>query len=252
MMSATAFGQTSNPGNSDTWLSSAPDRMLYLPGCGRLERPFSSSRQGTLETLPHTDPMLSISTSSHTFNWQLLVGCAWRAEKRAASVQETNAAENLFELRRLTGFTWQHLADLLKVDRRTLHNWVKGGRIRKANQQHIAETLSVLLYADRGSAEENAAAINEPFLMGETPFQAIQAGQYLVARRFLSHGQSRSWPARSARSASGRASWMGEFQPLLMHEDADGSETIGALPDEPRPAPRKRRIKRGRGYGAGD
>ena len=36
--------------------------------------------------------------------------------------------------------------------------------------------------------------------------------------------------------------WPGEFQPMLMHEGANGSEKIEPLPYELKPKPRKRRI----------
>ncbi|MYE02765.1 MAG: helix-turn-helix transcriptional regulator [Alphaproteobacteria bacterium] len=39
-----------------------------------------------------------------------------------------NAAHALFEIRRLSGLTWQELADLFGVSRRTVHNWANGAR----------------------------------------------------------------------------------------------------------------------------
>ena len=223
---------------NDTWQGGDTDMPPSLVGCGFWLTPPSSSRQGRLENLSQTWLILPTLTASRTRITESLMDL-FRAERRAASVNEIDAAENVYELRRLTGFTWGPLADLLNVDRRTLHNWVKGGKIKKTNLEHIANTLSVLRFADRGSAEENEMEISKRSPLGSTPFEAIKAGQYSDARQYLSHGQSRSL------FASTGISWMGEFRPISMHEGADGTEIIDPLPDEPKPVSRKRHIRRG-------
>ena len=166
-----------------------------------------------------------------------------QARQRASSVNFANASENLFELRQLTGFTWARLADLLDVDRRTLNNWAKGAKIREKNCEHIGKTLEVLRFADRGSSELNAAVLDEyraPYAL--SPFEAISQKNYETAKQYLSYGLSRPHGQYTATDA---ASWTGDFQQMTMHPDADGTEKIEPLPDEPMPAYRKRKIKRG-------
>lgn len=242
----------------DTWKGEELDILSTPFGFGFSEMRPSSSHQEKVENLPQILLAFSASTTSQTIfavlvdlfqtkpHSALVEGkCPTENvfELRPASVEEKYATENVFELRRLTGFTWKRLADLLNVDRRTLHNWVKGSKIRKDNRERIAKTLSVLRFADRGSAEENAAAIAAEYSSAKmTPFEAIKAGLYDNARQCLSHGSSRS---QLTMLASDWTSWTGEFQPMAMHEDAYGYETIEALPDEPKPASRKRCIKRG-------
>lgn len=164
------------------------------------------------------------------------------AEKRANAVNREKATENVFEIRRLTGFTRQQLAEILNVDRRTIHNWMQRGTIKRTDREHIAETLAVLRFADRGLSEENAKAMTERSQeFGMTPLEAIKEHQYSVARQCLSPGPGRP---QLVRKASDPASWIGEFQPLLMHEGADGSESSEPLPEAPRPASRRRKIIR--------
>ena len=154
-----------------------------------------------------------------------------------------SAIENLFELRRLTGFTWTHLASLLNVDRRTLNNWVKGVKIREQNGLHIAKTLEVLRFADRGSAELNSAALNKQDVRNKlSPFEAIRASDYELAKQWLSLGISRPniWQGMTDTSPQ-----IGEFQRMVIHAGADGTEMIEPLPDEPEPESRKRQIRRG-------
>ena len=201
----------------------------------------SSSCHGTLRKIS-----LLWQVPTHTASWiSLIEHCIdiLHAEERTASVNTDDAPENLFELRRLTGFTWTHLASLLNVDRRTLNNWVKGAKIRKQNRLRIAETLKVLRFADRGSAELNFTALNKQDARDKmSPFEAIRAGNYELAKQYLSHGLSRPdrWQATTATTPQ-----IGEFQPIVIHADADGTEMIEPLADEPEPASRKRQIRHG-------
>ncbi len=202
----------------------------------------SSSYPGTLETLPirfwlesHLSTTSWLSVSDEFAGWI-------QAERRAALVKISTASENLFELRRLTGFAWNQLARLLNVDRRTLNNWVKGAKIREKNKEHIAKTLQVLRYADRGSAVLNAAALCElPGPNQPSPLEEIQRGNYENAKRCLSYGIQRPdyWDVTRKLTLGS-----GGLQPLLMHGSADGKERIAPLPDEPAPASRKRTIRR--------
>ena len=189
---------------------------------------------------------VQVESPAHTASRISLVElCAdlLRAEKRAASVNYADAPENLFELRRLTGFTWSRLAKLLNVDRRTLNNWVKGAKIREKNSDHIGKTLEILRFADRGASELNAMALNAHHPLQEhSPFEAIRFRNYETAKQSLSYGLSRP---QSQYAATDIASWSGEFRPMVIHPDADGTEKIEPLPYEPAPAYRKRKIKRG-------
>ena len=197
----------------------------------------SSFGTGTLENISRIWLDASASTSSRMDTVESRADLL-SAEKRANSVNEASVSENLFELRRLTGFTWERLADLLNVERRTLNNWVEGSEIQGCNHEHIAKTLSVMRFADRGSAEENAAALGKR-TMERSPFEAIKARRYLNARLYMGHGIARQGLSLS------ESDWIGEYAPLATHEAADGAEASGALPDEAETAGRDRRIQRG-------
>ncbi len=163
------------------------------------------------------------------------------AEERAASVNVESASKNLFEIRRLTGFNWKNLAKLLNVDRRALNNWVKGTNIRNKNRQHIAKTLGVLRFIDRGLAELNSAALIEQNTLNEiSPFEAIRTGNYEMAKLQLSYGTSRPDGRQAASPTIPR---YGDLQLTAIHPDADGTELIEPLPYEPPPVSRKRTIR---------
>lgn len=236
----TSFERQTNFGNHGLWQTGLPIGDSRLIDSYLSNSSSSSSCRGSLENL--ISGLLSLPTS--TASWiNLLKSDLLYAEKRAASVNIETASENLFELRRLTGFTWIQLASLLNVDRRTLNNWVRGRKIREQNRGHIAKALEVIRFADRGSAELNSAVLNERDAQhGLNPFEAIRDGKYTIARQFLSHGPSRPGRWQAVTDAMSR---IGEFQPIVMHAGADGTETIKPLPDEPEPVSRKRLIRRG-------
>lgn len=215
-----------------TWQTDQQMPGAGLIGDGPCDPVSSSSCIGTLGTW--------LESPTSTTSWTSLIELIsdlLRAERRAASVNISDAPENLFELRRLTGFTWIRLADLLGVDRRTLNNWVKGAKIRQLNREHIAKTLEVLRFADRGSVEYNAEALDKRH-DGSSPFKAIQTKNYEIAKHYLSYGLSRPYGWHASTDST---SWLGEFQPMVLHA---GTEMVEPFPDEPALVSRKRSIKR--------
>ena len=173
---------------------------------------------------------------SHSDNWI-------HAEIHTTSVSIEDASENLFEIRRLTGFSWDKLASLLNVDNHILNDWVMGAKIQDRYREHIAKTLEVLRFGNRKYTESNEAGLKE---QGEQHdlgiFKAVRARDYEKAKQYLYFG---FYQPHSKEATTDTTSWIGEYQPMLMHPDADGTEKIEALPDEPTPEAIKRPIRRG-------
>ncbi len=227
---------------SDSWPADFRSPVIGLINANSAALDSSSSSFGALVRISMLPQEPSTRTASR-IDWVEYYSDIFYTMERAASVNIDDAPENLFELRRLTGFTWAHLASLLNVDRRTLNNWVKGAKIREQNRLHIAETLKVLRFVDRGSAELNSAALNKHDVRIKlSPFEAIRIGNYELAKQWLSHGLSRpnNWQVMTDTTHQ-----IGEFQPMVMHADADGTEMIESLPDEAEPVSRKRQIRHG-------
>jgi hypothetical protein len=89
------------------------------------------------------------------------------------------ARDGIFELKRLTGFTWEELAVLLSVTRRSLHLWANGSAINTANERHLRGLLMAMRELDRGSARENRALLLAPLRDGD-----ISVGDLLRSRQF--------------------------------------------------------------------
>ena len=202
----------------------------------------SSSREGVVANLDGVWLGTPSSTSSEASLVEVFSEFL-SSDKYVSSVNVHNPVDNLFELKNLTGFGWGDLSNLLNVDRRTLHNWIKAGNIRQRNKIKISETLKVLRYADRGCSEKNASALCQADSSGASSFDAIQHGNYDVARSIIGRGKSHKLEVNPSDVTFKRSNWA--LLEMMTHDDMAFDDSITELPDEPRPASKKRAIKRG-------
>ncbi|MEA5488517.1 MULTISPECIES: hypothetical protein [Pseudanabaena] len=86
--------------------------------------------------------------------------------------------KSLSELRRLSGLTWDQLAKLFNVSRRSLHFWASGQPLSSFNEEHLNRLLSTIQYIDRGSASLNRTLLMKPDNNGNLLFDLLIAGQY--------------------------------------------------------------------------
>lgn len=115
---------------------------------------YSSGKQNTASTAlepcgepyKHTDAGLAV-LRPHTVSAIAVASRAFRAR------------DAIFELKRLSGLTWEELAALLSVTRRSLHLWAKGGAINTLNERQVRELLVTMRELDRGTARENRALL---------------------------------------------------------------------------------------------
>lgn len=147
----------------------------------------------------------NLRQTNNSLDWQDddIVRCtvpelAIQASPIGSSVNKEAVRENLFEVRRLTGFTWEEISDLLGVDRRTLHNWSQGGFVRGANQERLADLLDVLRHVDRGSVEANRLALSQPNQWGATGLSLLSQGRFQEAQVAIGKGGVRRVPTFAA------------------------------------------------------
>jgi len=82
------------------------------------------------------------------------------------------------ELRRLSGMTWEQLASLFEVTRRTVHFWASGKALNSQNEEKLYRILSTIREIDRGAAIENRIALFTAQPGGIAPIDLIRAGYY--------------------------------------------------------------------------
>lgn len=83
------------------------------------------------------------------------------------------AATALIEIRRLSEVTWAQLAQLMGVDRRSVHSWATGGRLSSGRE----ERLYKLLAAARENAHGGADATRRALFAEMTPDLAASSQQ---------------------------------------------------------------------------
>lgn len=82
---------------------------------------------------------------------------AWTSDARDPGPLDAGAA--ISELRRLAGLTWEQLARVFGVARRSLHFWASGKPINATNEERLRRLLAVVRRADRGAADANRAML---------------------------------------------------------------------------------------------
>lgn len=140
----------------------------------------------------------------------------------APVVVEARAGAALAELRRLTGFTWDQLARMFAVSKRSLHFWASGKPISPSHEERLHRALATVRKLDRGSACENRAALLTARADGQIPYDLLANEQYERLTSLLGHGnpQARKKPAPLSAAAQAART------PLLRPE-----QLVGALED---------------------
>jgi hypothetical protein len=106
------------------------------------------------------------------------------------------ARDAIFELKRLSGLTWEELAAFLSVTRRSLHLWANGGSINTLNERHVRDLLMAMRELDRGTAQENRALLLAPLQGGDvTVGDLLRSRQFGDAVTLVGRGRGRPTPS---------------------------------------------------------
>ncbi len=100
----------------------------------------------------------------------------------------------IHEIRKVTGLTWEKLAKLFNVSRRTLHFWASGKRLNSFNEEQLNLLLDTIRYIDRGSASLNRNLLLMPLRDGIVPFNLLVVGKYQEVKNLLGSGNAPQKP----------------------------------------------------------
>ena len=147
------------------------------------------------------------------------------------------------ELRRISGLTWEQLAGLFGVSRRSVHFWASGKPLNATNHERLMRVLDVVRDADRGTARSTRAALLDA-RGGTSPFEMLADQQFLEAHLALGRGRTRLMPALTPLSEAAQTA----RKPLPPDElyDAKG-DRVHQEPGRARAARTARGQRRGRG-----
>lgn len=116
-------------------------------------------------------------------------------------------SEDLFELRRLSGLTWEQIAQLFGVNRRSVHFWASGKELSITNEERLYRLLDTIRRCYCGSGQATRASLLRPGPQGSSPFDLLAEGRLQEALEILgtpgvrarSHEVSLSTTARASR-----------------------------------------------------
>jgi len=193
---------------------------------GPMRSPASTSMVLTIMTICHVGagaPAVAAEVSRGTSAGHPVVAMVNEAPPA------TSADAAIGEVRRLSGLTWEQLAELLGVSRRTLHFWASGKPMNAPNEERLHQLLGLLRAMDLGAADYNRAALLVPDAAGMRPFDMVAADEFEAARRVLGLGDTRrltlrplSDEARAARRPASPADLVGVLQDPVHVEPGRG------------------------------
>lgn len=127
------------------------------------------------------DRITSIDTPRHSLGAKAL-----DATCTAIRTNNQHNSEALLELRLQTEFTWDQIARLFSVSRRTVHLWAGGGPMSRENEEHLHRMLGVVRRADRGRTGDNRAALlRTTSALNRCAFDCLVARDYVSALHAL-------------------------------------------------------------------
>lgn len=183
--------------------------------------------------------MLTGFDSSTASSWTPAIDLlAWHAAESTtagAPVSRPDVGPAIGELRRLSGLTWDQLARLLGVSRRSLHFWASGKPMTPRHEERLQRLLAVIGTIDRGSASATRAALLGPGGDGLIPFDLLAAGDYDRVSSLLGAGGARqvspprpSKAARAARAPQPPEALLGALQDRI-HRDVGGARPAKSM-----------------------
>lgn len=179
--------------------------------------PFGTSSYGVLQRAPYWE-IFHIS-GTLTIQGTTSVETQGQWAKDAAAAEQTNSglgainatttpSTAIAELRRRSGLTWDQLARLFGVARRSVHFWVSGKALNAANEERLGRVLAVVRYVDRGNAQATRAALMTAQSDGVIPFDLLAKDEFDEVMKRLGTGSQRSMLTLGPLSAAARAARM--------------------------------------------
>lgn len=130
---------------------------------------------------------------------------AWEAFRPAEVLEATTPRRAVSELRRVSGLTWEQVAQLFRVSRRSVHFWASGKPPSAENEQRLMQILDVVRRADCGDAQRNRRSLLRVNIGGQSAYELLQSGQIEEARTLLGRGSGRRVPTQVPLSAQAKA-----------------------------------------------
>ncbi|MCP5468851.1 MAG: hypothetical protein H7A32_06240 [Deltaproteobacteria bacterium] len=91
-------------------------------------------------------------------------------------------SSKLFEFRRLSGLTWEKIAKIFGVSRRSVHFWANGKAMEDIRVEKLNRLLEVIKKIDTGSSRQNRYALFAVGEKGVSLFDRLKEGDFDVSK----------------------------------------------------------------------
>jgi DNA-binding transcriptional regulator YiaG len=189
-----------------------------IPLISRKSEQLGTSARGSMRHQNNNHPIVSIVFSSSvrtsskitTLYQNLLAASEMTTSGLTLPSTNSNSVETtriaLNQLRKLSGLTWDQLARLFNVSRRSLHSWASGKPLSRFNEEQLNRLLATVQYINRGSASLNRSLLLTPGTDSRLPFDLLVIGEYEEVKQILGYGNTPEKPKLAPLSEDARAS----------------------------------------------
>jgi DNA-binding transcriptional regulator YiaG len=158
---------------------------------------FTSDRSSTVTTQIYDRDLLavlSMTTSGVKLHLAIPQNVLAKLITAVAELPVKSTQQAVNELRKLSGLTWEQLATLFDVSRRSVHFWASGQPLTSANEDKLNRILDAVEYISRGSASSNRSLLMGIADDGKSYLELLAAGEFDRVKHLLGAGNAPAKP----------------------------------------------------------
>lgn len=115
-----------------------------------------------------------------------------------------SSASAILEIRRRSGLTWDELAYLFDVSRRSVHHWASGKPVSASHHRQIRRMLAAIRHIDQGEAARTRDFLLAPDASGESRLDLLSRNRFEEATARVLTGRAPVPPILTPLSESAR------------------------------------------------
>lgn len=112
------------------------------------------------------------------------------SEELALRKHSQSPRSAIMEIRFLTGLTWEKLAEIFDISRRSIHSWASGKPLNAKNEERVYRVLDAVHKIDRGTSRKNRALLLREH-DGTGPIALLRQSQYEKFVELVGRGPGR-------------------------------------------------------------
>lgn len=143
---------------------------------------FATSMVPTTSSFPQVQDFSFDSYAAGTWSGQYSAGLLTTDSKPRTASTPTSTADIMAIIRDEAGLTWDQLARLFDVSRRSVHLWANGARMNSHNQQHALNLYKWVQSVPGETPEQRRIAILSPGADGHSLFDRWKSEAMVTAQ----------------------------------------------------------------------